>query len=101
MPKLRRVSGEEAIRALERLGFRRVRQRGSHVTLIIGERVTGRSGLQVSAVAPAFCRYPSRLEGGVRRKRESTAHIPSFLGQPLPARERLDERGHPLNTPAG
>ncbi|MBO9370103.1 MAG: type II toxin-antitoxin system HicA family toxin [Chloroflexi bacterium] len=33
MPKLRRVSGEEAIRALERLGFVRVRQRGSHVVL--------------------------------------------------------------------
>ncbi|HDN80396.1 MAG TPA: addiction module toxin, HicA family [Chloroflexi bacterium] len=33
MPKLRRVSGEEAIKALERLGFQRVRQRGSHVVL--------------------------------------------------------------------
>ncbi len=33
MPKLRRVSGEEAIRALEKLGFRQVRQRGSHVVL--------------------------------------------------------------------
>lgn len=33
MPRLRRVSGEEAIRALERIGFRRVRQRGSHVIL--------------------------------------------------------------------
>ena len=33
MPKLRRVSGQEAIRALERLGFERVRQRGSHVVL--------------------------------------------------------------------
>ena len=33
MPKLRPVSGEEAIRALERLGFRQVRQRGSHVIL--------------------------------------------------------------------
>lgn len=33
MPKLKRVSGEEAIRALERLGFVRVRQRGSHVVL--------------------------------------------------------------------
>jgi predicted RNA binding protein YcfA (HicA-like mRNA interferase family) len=30
---LRRVSGEEAIRALEHLGFVRVRQRGSHVVL--------------------------------------------------------------------
>ncbi len=33
MPKLRRVSGQEAIRALERLGFEKVRQRGSHVVL--------------------------------------------------------------------
>ena len=33
MPKLRPVSGEEVIRALERLGFRQVRQRGSHVIL--------------------------------------------------------------------
>jgi predicted RNA binding protein YcfA (HicA-like mRNA interferase family) len=33
MPKLRRVSGEEAIRALERVGFRRLRQRGSRVIL--------------------------------------------------------------------
>lgn len=33
MPKLPRISGEEAIRALERLGFTRIRQRGSHVVL--------------------------------------------------------------------
>lgn len=33
MPELRKVSGEEAIKALQRLGFRRVRQRGSHVIL--------------------------------------------------------------------
>lgn len=34
MPKLHRVSGKEAIRVLvERLGFERVRQRGSHVVL--------------------------------------------------------------------
>jgi len=33
MSKLPRISGEEAIRALERLGFRRARQRGSHVVL--------------------------------------------------------------------
>jgi predicted RNA binding protein YcfA (HicA-like mRNA interferase family) len=33
MPKLRRVSGDEAIRALDRLGFKQVRQRGSHVIL--------------------------------------------------------------------
>jgi len=33
MPELRNVSGREAVRALERLGFRQVRQRGSHVIM--------------------------------------------------------------------
>lgn len=33
MPKLPRISGEQAIRALERIGFVQVRQRGSHVVL--------------------------------------------------------------------
>ncbi len=33
MPKLPRVSGAEAIRALAKLGFAQVRQRGSHVVL--------------------------------------------------------------------
>jgi predicted RNA binding protein YcfA (HicA-like mRNA interferase family) len=33
MPKLPLVSGQEVIRALERLGFVAVRQRGSHVVL--------------------------------------------------------------------
>jgi predicted RNA binding protein YcfA (HicA-like mRNA interferase family) len=33
MPKLPRVSGAQAIRALERLGFLKVRQSGSHVVM--------------------------------------------------------------------
>ena len=33
MPKLPRVSGAEAVRALERLGFSVVRQRGSHIVM--------------------------------------------------------------------
>ena len=33
MPRLRRVSGRQAIRALEKLGFEQARQRGSHVIL--------------------------------------------------------------------
>lgn len=33
MPELRQVSGAEIIRALERLGFSQVRQRGSHVVM--------------------------------------------------------------------
>lgn len=43
MPKLPHVSGREAIRALERLGFAQVRQRGSHVILkrTAHQRTTG------------------------------------------------------------
>ena len=33
MPELQKVSGEEAVQALARLGFSKVRQRGSHVML--------------------------------------------------------------------
>ena len=33
MPRLKRVSGKDAIRTLERLGFVQIRQRGSHVIL--------------------------------------------------------------------
>ena len=33
MPNLPRISGEQAIRVLETLGFSQVRQRGSHVVL--------------------------------------------------------------------
>lgn len=33
MPKLPHVSGAEAVRALERVGFVVIRQRGSHVVL--------------------------------------------------------------------
>ena len=33
MPDLQRVSGREAIQALEKLGFEQMRQRGSHVIL--------------------------------------------------------------------
>jgi predicted RNA binding protein YcfA (HicA-like mRNA interferase family) len=33
MRELRKVSGEEAVRSLQRLGFERIRQRGSHVVL--------------------------------------------------------------------
>lgn len=33
MPRLPRISGHEAIRVLERLGFEFIRQKGSHVVL--------------------------------------------------------------------
>ena len=64
MPKLPRVSGQEAIRVFERLGFRIARQRGSHVVLRRGDRGcviplhkelaigTLRSALRQAGVAP-------------------------------------------------
>jgi len=33
MPKLPHVSGKEAVRALERLGFAQIRQKGSHLVM--------------------------------------------------------------------
>ena len=38
MPKMPRVSGAEAIRALQRLGFEKARQSGSHVVMRRGSR---------------------------------------------------------------
>lgn len=46
MPKLRRVSGKEAIRALERLGFIQIRQKGSHI-ILKKETATGTVGCVV------------------------------------------------------
>jgi predicted RNA binding protein YcfA (HicA-like mRNA interferase family) len=44
-PKLPICSGEEAIRAFERLGYRRARQKGSHVFL----KCEGRKSISVPA----------------------------------------------------
>jgi len=38
MPKLPRISGKEAIKVFETLGFKIVRQRGSHVVMRKGDR---------------------------------------------------------------
>ena len=38
MPKLPRVSGAEALKALQKLGFEKVRQAGSHVVARRGSR---------------------------------------------------------------
>ncbi len=74
MPRLPRISGEQAISVLERLGFQRVRQRGSHVVLRRGasgcviplhkELAVGtlRSSLRQAAVAPET--FIDAMEGG-------------------------------------
>lgn len=40
MPSLPRVSGAVTVRTLEKLGFKQMRQRGSHVVLRRGDVVT-------------------------------------------------------------
>ena len=50
MPKLPRVKASEVIRALERLGFVQVRQKGSHVILKKQVRMKDGEETQVSEV---------------------------------------------------
>lgn len=38
MPKLPRISGKQAIKVFQQLGFEQVRQRGSHVVLRRGDK---------------------------------------------------------------
>ncbi len=45
MPPLPSISGDEAVKAFERLGYERVRQRGSHIRLMSGD--AGRKPLTV------------------------------------------------------
>jgi predicted RNA binding protein YcfA (HicA-like mRNA interferase family) len=57
MPSVPRVSGAEAIRALERVGFVVVRQRGSHVVLRRGATgcvVPNNRSLKVGTLAGAL-----------------------------------------------
>jgi predicted RNA binding protein YcfA (HicA-like mRNA interferase family) len=55
MPKLPRIKAAEVIRALERLGFEQVRQKGSHVILkkmvVVGEGEEQQT-IEVGCVVP-------------------------------------------------
>jgi predicted RNA binding protein YcfA (HicA-like mRNA interferase family) len=50
MPKLPRVTATEAIKALEKLGFIKVRQKGSHV--IMKKQLSDRDNTQIGCVVP-------------------------------------------------
>lgn len=50
MPKLPRVTATEAIKALEKLGFVKVRQKGSHV--IMKKPLRDRDNTQIGCVVP-------------------------------------------------
>lgn len=50
MPKLPRVTAKKVIKALEKLGFVAVRQRGSHV--IMKKQLNNRENTQIGCVVP-------------------------------------------------
>jgi predicted RNA binding protein YcfA (HicA-like mRNA interferase family) len=54
MPKLPRVSSKETIKALERLGFVQIRQKGSHVVLkkTIATQENDGNDLEIGCVVP-------------------------------------------------
>lgn len=64
MPKLPRVSGTEAVRALERLGFTKVRQSGSHLIMRSGTR---------GCVVPLHAELKVGTLAGVLRQAEVSA----------------------------
>jgi predicted RNA binding protein YcfA (HicA-like mRNA interferase family) len=76
VPKLPRVSGRECIRALERLGFRRVRQRGSHVVMR-----RARAGDVATCVVPVHDLLdPGILRSILRQARVSVEEFVEALG---------------------
>ena len=50
MPKLPRVTATETIKALEKLGFAKVRQKGSHV--ILKKQLSNKKNTQIGCVVP-------------------------------------------------
>ncbi len=68
MPKLPRISGSEAIRALERLGFEQIRQTGSHVVMK-KETATGKIG----CVVPMHRELKTGTLSGILKQAQITA----------------------------
>lgn len=73
MPRLPRVSSAEAIRALERLGFVQVRQRGSHV--ILKKQLSTDDEENPQAVIEVGCVVP------IQRKTLAVGTLKSILAQ--------------------
>ena len=63
MPRLPVVSGAEAVKAFERAGWRRDRQRGSHVVLLKPGQIASLSVPQHKQLAPGTLRSLIRAAG--------------------------------------
>ena len=68
MPRLPRVSGQQAIRVLEQIGFEQVRQRGSHVVL---RRITPDG--EVGCVVPLHRELAVGTLAGILKQAKVTA----------------------------
>ena len=77
MPKLPRLSGIETVAALERMGFRKIRQRGSHVIM----RKEGETGA-IGTVIPLHKELaPGTLRGILKLARVSVEDFLAALGR--------------------
>jgi len=63
MPKLPVISGAEAVRAFERAGWRRDRQRGSHLIMLRAGNIASLSIPQHDELAPGTLRSLIRAAG--------------------------------------
>ena len=63
MPKLPAVSGADAVKAFERAGWRRDRQRGSHVVMLKAGHIASLSIPQHRELAPGTLRSLIRAAG--------------------------------------
>jgi predicted RNA binding protein YcfA (HicA-like mRNA interferase family) len=63
MPKLPVISGAEAVKALERAGWRQDRQRGSHVVMLKSGNIASLSVPQHRELAPGTLRSLIRAAG--------------------------------------
>jgi len=63
MPRLPVISGAEAVRAFERAGWRRDRQRGSHVVMLRAGHMASLSVPQHPELAPGTLRSLIRAAG--------------------------------------
>ena len=70
MPKLPRVSGSTVIRALERLGFEKIRQSGSHVVMRRGSK---------GCVVPVHSEVKVGTLAGILRQADISAE--DFIGK--------------------
>lgn len=73
MPRLPRISGDEAVRVLERMGFVKDRQTGSHVVLKKPILIDGTRSGEIVCVVPLHRELKIGTLSGVLRQAQITS----------------------------